>query len=142
MTLDATLLKQSWLLSSRRAPDLVARFYAQLSWKYPSARRMLERLLGADADAAERLAFIAGMLVEHIDDPKGVGIAVAALGGTRKNVEVPTHVATWMQDVLIDTLEAAAGDHWTVEMRAAWIVACGEISARVSALAARRLSSS
>jgi len=79
MVLDASLIKRSWRWSSERAPDLVERFYGELAWKYPSARRALERVLGRNGRATERLAFLSAALIEHIDDRRWVDLMMAML---------------------------------------------------------------
>lgn len=131
MPFDAVVLKESWHLSYRRTPDLVARFYEELSWKYPSARRLLEHVFGAQNDIAVCLSTVAGDLLDHVDDPDAVGAAIAALANAHVSLDIPPHVVAWMEEVLLDTLEDAAGEDWRPEMRATWRCAYEDFVGRV-----------
>ncbi|AKU98011.1 hypothetical protein AKJ09_04675 [Labilithrix luteola] len=132
MPFDAVVLKESWHLSYRRAPDLAARFYEELSWKYPSARRLLDHVFGAQNDIAVCLSTVAGDLLDNVDDPDAFSAAIVALANAHVSLDIPPHVVAWMEEVLLDTLEGAAGDDWTPEMRTTWRNAYEDLASRLA----------
>lgn len=118
MDFDPDILERTWRFA-RRDPNFVPCFLETLGERYPSARRLVERLFrGKDTKAA--LSAFAVKLDAHVREPKWLSSAVAILAAPPDVVASP-HVVDWIGEVLVDTIAASIGPEWRPEWRHAWL---------------------
>ena len=135
MSLDAALLKQSFVLVLERAPDLTARFYDVLFERYPEARPLFSR--NRRGRQEQMLAGALSAVIDHLEDGSWLTEQLAALGAKHVAYGVRPEMYEWVGDALLTSLAAAAGPDWTDELRAQWTEAYGTIVSLMRAGEAR-----
>jgi hemoglobin-like flavoprotein len=125
MSLDAALLKQSFVLVLERAPDLTARFYDVLFDRYPKARPLFSR--NPRGRQEQMLAGALSAVIDHLEDASWLTEQLAALGAKHVAYGVRAEMYDWVGDALLTSLAAAAGPDWNDELRAQWTEAYGAI---------------
>lgn len=129
MDFDPDILERTWRFA-RRDPNFVPCFFETLGDRYPSARRLVERLFrGKDTKSA--LSAFAVKIDAHVREPSWLSSAVAMLAAA-PDVVAPPHVVDWIAEVLVDTIASSIGPEWRPEWREAWLDAFDTIRAHTA----------
>ena len=118
MSLDVTLLRQSFDLVTERMPDLTTRFYEILFERYPQTARMFPAERRARQRGMLKLAIIA--VLDHLEDSKWLVTTLQGLGAGHVRYGVTDEMYEWVGECLLATLSEAAGKDWTPELERAW----------------------
>lgn len=126
MSLDAPVLQASFDLVLERAPDVTARFYAQLFARYPQARALFGR--NTERAQQEMLARALAAVIDRIEDAPWLSATLQAMGAKHVDYGVTEPMYAWVGEALIATLAEVAEDSWTPEVERAWLEAYGYLS--------------
>ena len=125
MSLDVSLLTDSFNLVAERAPDLTRRFYDHLFAKYPQAKSMFHRKPIAQQE--KMLGEALGAVVAHLEDAPWLVSTLGGLGDKHLEYGVTSEMYGWVGDALLTTLREVAGKDWTQSHEQAWGDAYGAI---------------
>jgi len=125
MTLNPTLLRDSFELIMDRRPDLTVRFYEILFVRYPHLQPMFRR---DRASQARMLAGAIAAVLDHLEDAPWLEANLGALGAKHVEYGVTYEMYDQVGDALLATLAEAAGEAWTIEVEEQWIDAYGAIA--------------
>lgn len=119
MSLNVSLLRQSFALVVEREPQLTSRFYEILFARYPQARPLFGRT--SQGKQAEMLQSALVAVMDHLEDGPWLTSTLGALGQKHVGYGVTAEMYDWVGDSLIATLAESAGTAWSPELQAAWI---------------------
>ena len=125
MTLDPTILRESFDLIMDRRPDLTVRFYEILFERYPHLASMFRRDRSAQA---KMLAGAIAAVLDHLEDAPWLEATLGALGAKHVEYGVTYEMYDQVGDALLATLAETAADAWTLEVEEQWIDAYGAIA--------------
>ncbi|HEX4479127.1 MAG TPA: globin domain-containing protein [Polyangiaceae bacterium] len=125
MSLNPTLLRESFALVAEKEPELTMRFYEVLFARYPAARPLFGR--NSSARQAEMLQGALGAVLDHLEDATWLADTLGALGQKHAGYGVTDDMYGWVGESLIATLAEAAGSAWTPELEVAWTAAYAAI---------------
>jgi len=126
MSLNVTLLRESFDLVVERAPDLTHRFYEILWERYPATRAMFPPSRHGQQENMLSQALIAVM--DHLEDAPWLVGTLHGLGARHVNYGVTDEMYAWVGDALLSTLRGVAADDWNDELERAWTDAYGAIA--------------
>ena len=133
MTLDPTILRESFDLIIDRRPDLTVRFYEILFERYPRLQPMFRRDRGAQA---KMLAGAIAAVLDHLEDAPWLEATLGQLGAKHLEYGVTNEMYDQVGDALLATLAEVAAEAWTVEVAMQWTLAYGAIASMMQAGAA------
>ena len=118
MSLNADLLRTSFVTALERNPLFTGRFYGALKERHPEAAHLFK---GTDMDAQHR-AFAAGLntVLMSLENTEQLKRYLGALGRRHVGYGVTPEMYAWAGDALIETLRDSLGDGWTDEHAVAW----------------------
>jgi len=125
MTLDPTILRESFDLIMDRRPDLTVRFYEILFARYPHLAPLFRRDRTAQA---KMLAGAIAAVLDHLEDAPWLEATLGALGAKHVEYGVTYEMYDQVGDALLATLAEAAAEAWTLEVEEQWIDAYGAIA--------------
>ena len=125
MTLNVTLIRESFELVVTRNPDFTDRFYEILFERYPDARSLFGRR--SQRAQSQMLAQALTAVLDHLEDSPWLAETLGALGAKHVEYGVTAEMYDWVGEALIATLAEVAGNDWTREMRLHWRLAYGAI---------------
>ena len=125
MTLDATILRDSFDLIIDRRPDLTLRFYEILFERYPALAPMFRRDRGAQA---KMLAGALAAVLDHLEDAAWLQTTLARLGAKHVEYGVTSAMYDQVGEALLATLAEAAAEDWTPAVERQWMLAFAAIA--------------
>lgn len=125
MTLQTSILRESFSLAVENQPDLIKRFYEVLFENHPELESLFDprrlprqqRLLGESLVA----------VMENLDNPKWLQSNLQALGAKHQDYGVTRPMYAQVGASLVTTLAEAVGDDWSADHDVAWGEAYGAI---------------
>jgi hemoglobin-like flavoprotein len=135
MSLNVTLLRESFEVVITAAPDLTERFYGELFSRFPQLQPLFGRR--SQKAQADMLAQALVAVLEHLEDPRWLTDVLGGLGAKHTGYGVTDEMYGMVGEALLATLEKAAGEAWTPELAAAWGEAFGAIAGLMQAGARR-----
>jgi hemoglobin-like flavoprotein len=139
MTLDPTILRQSFELVIDRRPDLTIRFYEILFERYPVLAPMFRR------DRAAQSKMLAGAIaavLDHLEDAPWLQSTLGSLGAKHVEYGVTDAMYDQVGDALLATLAEVAAESWTPVVAQQWTLAYTAIAGMMQAGAAAAMSAS
>jgi len=133
MTLDATILRDSFDLIIDRRPDLTLRFYEILFERYPALAPMFRRDRGAQA---KMLAGALAAVLDHLEDAPWLQTTLGRLGAKHLEYGVTSAMYDQVGEALLATLAEAAAEAWTPAVERQWMLAFAAISSMMQTGAA------
>jgi hemoglobin-like flavoprotein len=133
MTLNPTLLRDSFDLIIDRRPDLTIRFYEILFERYPHLAPMFRRDRSAQA---KMLAGAIAAVLDHLEDAPWLETTLGQLGAKHVEYGVTNVMYDMVGDALLATLAEIAAEAWTVEVAEQWLLAFSAIATMMKAGAA------
>ena len=133
MTLDPTILRDSFELIMDRRPDLTVRFYEILFERYPQLAPMFRRDRTAQA---KMLAGAIAAVLDHLEDAPWLQATLGQLGAKHVEYGVTNVMYDMVGDALLATLAEVAAEAWTDAVRTQWVAAFGAIAGMMQAGAA------
>lgn len=124
---QVALLESSFEALAPQADPLVARFYARLFELHPEVKPMF-----ADSDLGEqqkKLVSALTLVINNLRDPEALQNALKGLGSKHQAYGAEAAHFDAVAAVMLEVLEAFAGDLWTPPMATAWSDALGAIKA-------------
>jgi len=118
MSLNVTLLRESFDLVVDRAPDLTHRFYEILWERYPVTRDMFPPSRRGQQENMLTQALVA--VIDHLEDAPWLVSTLHGLGARHVNYGVTDEMYLWVGDALLATLREVAADDWSDELEKAW----------------------
>jgi hemoglobin-like flavoprotein len=137
MSLDPTILRQSFEIVIDRRPDLTVRFYEILFEKYPALAPMFRR---DRQGQAKMLAGAITAVLDHLEDAPWLQATLGELGAKHLDYGVTDEMYSMVGDALLATLAEAAAEAWTPIVAEQWTLAYGAIASMMQAGAAQRAS--
>jgi hemoglobin-like flavoprotein len=137
MSLDPTILRQSFEIVIDRRPDLTVRFYEILFEKYPALAPMFRR---DRQGQAKMLAGAITAVLDHLEDAPWLQTTLGELGAKHLDYGVTDEMYGMVGDALLATLAEAAAEAWTPVVAEQWTLAYGAIASMMRAGAAQRAS--
>jgi hemoglobin-like flavoprotein len=131
MTLDPTILRDSFDLVIDRRPDLSIRFYEILFDRYPALEPMFRR--NDRGVQARMLAQAIAAVLDHLEDASWLEATLGALGAKHVAYGVTAAMYDQVGDALLATLAEVAAEAWTAEVEAQWRLAYGAIATMMQA---------
>jgi hemoglobin-like flavoprotein len=139
MTLDPTILRDSFELIIDRRPDLTIRFYEILFERYPALAPLFR---GDRAAQATMLAGAISAVLDHLEDAPWLTTTLGALGAKHIGYGVTLAMYDHVGDALLATLAEVAAEAWTPVVAVQWTLAYGAIAGLMQAGAAAALPAS
>ncbi len=139
MSLNPTLLHESFEIAAEREGALTERFYELLFSRYPQAQALFGRNVPAQQQKMLQDTLLA--VLEHLDDETWLAETLGTLGATHVDYEVEDHMYPWVGECLIAALEETVGERWTPAHAESWAEAYGAITKLVIAGAEKRRAS-
>jgi hemoglobin-like flavoprotein len=137
MSLDPTILRQSFEIVIDRRPDLTMRFYEILFAKYPQLAPMFRR----DREAQSKmLAGAITAVLDHLEDPPWLATTLGNLGAKHLDYGVTEEMYGMVGDALLATLAEAAAEAWTPIVAEQWTLAYTAIASMMQDGATQRAS--
>jgi len=133
MTLDPTILRESFDLIIDRRPDLTVRFYEILFERNPSLEPMFRR---DRKTQAKMLAGAIAAVLDHLEDAPWLEQTLGQLGAKHVEYGVTNAMYEQVGDALLATLAEVAAEAWTPVVRTQWIAAYKAIASMMQAGAA------
>jgi hemoglobin-like flavoprotein len=130
MTLDPTVLRESFDLIIDRRPDLTMRFYEILFERYPQLAPMFRR------DRAAQSKMLAGAIsavLDHLEDAPWLQATLGGLGAKHVEYGVTDLMYDYVGDALLATLAEVAAESWTPVVANQWIKAYTAIASMMQA---------
>src|SRR5690242_10981562 len=119
MTLDPTILRDSFELIIDRRPDLTIRFYEILFERYPVLAPMFRR------DRAAQSKMLAGAIaavLDHLEDAPWLQTTLGQLGAKHVEYGVTLQMYDQVGDALLATLAEVAAETWTPVVANQWLL--------------------
>ncbi|MGE5185915.1 MAG: globin domain-containing protein [Acidobacteriota bacterium] len=135
MSLDPTILRDSFDLIIDRRPDLTARFYEILFERYPQLAPMFRR---DRAVQAKMLAGAIAAVLDHLEDAPWLETTLGELGARHLEYGVTAAMYGLVGDALLATLAEVAAEAWTPAVAAQWTLAYGAITSMMQRGAAAK----
>ncbi len=126
MSLNVSLLRESFDLVVERSPKLTHRFYEILFERYPQTVHMFPSGRRARQEGMLTEALVA--VLDHLEDAPWLTGTLHALGAKHLDYGVTDEMYGWVGDALLRTLAEVCADDWTPETQAAWSAAFGAIA--------------
>ena len=118
MSLNVTLLRQSFELALLRDPDFPRLFYEILFREHPEAQGLFKRnTLNAQRTMLSKTLIAA---VDHIDDEAWLTEHLSPLGAQHVEYGVTPVMYDWMETALRASLAEVCDEQWTAEHDQAW----------------------
>lgn len=136
MTLDPTILRESFELIMDRRPDLTIRFYEILFERYPALAPMFRRDRTAQA---RMLAGAIAAVLDHLEDAPWLATTLGGLGEKHLEYGVTDRMYDQVGDALLATLAEVAAEAWTPVVAEQWTLAYGAITGLMRAGADRAI---
>lgn len=136
MSLNPTILRDSFELVVDRRPDLTIRFYEILFERNPALAPMFR---GDRSAQAKMLAGAIAAVLDHLDDASWLTTTLGELGARHVDYAVTTAMYDQVGDALLATLAEVAAEAWTAEVAEQWTLAYGAIAGLMQAGAAARV---
>jgi len=136
MSLNPTILRDSFELVVDRRPDLTIRFYEILFERNPALAPMFR---GDRSAQAKMLAGAIAAVLDHLDDASWLTTTLGELGARHIDYGVTTAMYDQVGDALLATLAEVAAEAWTAEVAEQWTLAYGAIAGLMQAGAAARV---
>lgn len=133
MSLNPTILRESFDLIIDRRPDLTVRFYEILFERYPHLAPMFRRDRAAQA---KMLAGAIAAVLDHLEDAPWLETTLGQLGAKHVEYGVTNAMYDMVGDALIATLAEVAAEAWTAEVAEQWLLAFSAIATMMKAGAA------
>lgn len=133
MTIDPTILRDSFELIIDRRPDLTLRFYEILFARHPALAPLFRRDRGAQA---RMLAGAIAAVLDHLEDAPWLERTLGRLGAQHLEYGVTTAMYDQVGEALLATLAEVAAEAWTPEVARQWALAYGAIASLMQAGAA------
>ena len=131
MSLNVSLLRESFALVIERQPRLTTRFYEILFDRHPEVRPLFGRTSGDAQAKMLQEALVAVM--DHLEDASWLEQTLGALGRKHIDYGVTDEMYDWVGSSLLAALAEAAGDHWNDELAEAWAEAYGAVAGLMKA---------
>jgi hemoglobin-like flavoprotein len=131
MSLDVTVLRESFALVVERAPDVTARFYDVLFARYPQARSLFGRNMRNKQEEMLTRALVA--VIEHLEDPTWLSETLRALGAKHVAYGVTDEMYPWVGESLLAALATVLDREWTPRVEAEWTAAYAAIAGAMMA---------
>lgn len=126
MSLDVTLLRESFELVTERQPQLTTRFYEILFARYPQVKPLFGK--NANEQQAQMLQSALVAVLDHLEDATWLGQTLSAMGKRHVDYGVTDEMYAWVGESLLAAIAEAAGPDWSPELKAAWSDAYGAIA--------------
>jgi hemoglobin-like flavoprotein len=126
MTLDTSLLRDSFDMLVERQPRLTPRFYELLFARYPQAKPLFGA--GASARQQEMLQSALVAVLDHLEDASWLEQTLGAMGAKHLDYGVTDEMYEWVGESLLATLAEVAGSDWNAELARAWSAAYAAIA--------------
>lgn len=136
MTLDPTILRDSFELIIDRRPDLTLRFYEILFARHPTLEAMFRRDRGAQA---RMLAGAIAAVLDHLEDAPWLEATLGRLGARHLEYGVTAEMYDQVGQALLATLAEVAAESWTPAVARQWTLAYGAIASLMQTGAAAAL---
>jgi hemoglobin-like flavoprotein len=127
MSLDASLLRQSFDRIVDRQPDVVRRFYEMLFMRYPQVIPLFSRSDRARQDQMLTQALVA--LLDHLEETSWLEATLPALGAKHAGYGVTEVMYGWVGECLLATFAEVLGRGWTPELAVGWLEAYVAVAA-------------
>jgi hemoglobin-like flavoprotein len=126
ITTDKLLIEANLAVVAERAPDVVARFYANLFAGHPE----LQSLFGRRSQVAQEKMLLEAIVavVEHMDDATWLTTVLRPLGATHVGYGVSDAMYPIVASTLLATLAEISAETWTSELAGAWGRALGAVA--------------
>jgi hemoglobin-like flavoprotein len=131
MTLDPTILRESFDLIIDRRPDLTIRFYEILFERYPALAPMFSR--NRRDVQAKMLAGAIAAVLDHLEDAPWLQTTLGGLGAKHVEYGVTGRMYDQVGDALLATLAEVAGAEWTTAVANQWTLAYTAIATMMQA---------
>jgi hemoglobin-like flavoprotein len=135
MSLNPSILRDSFDLIIDRRPDLTLRFYEILFVLHPELEPMFRRDRNVQA---KMLASAIAAVLDHLEDASWLETTLGELGARHTSWGVTNAMYDHVGEALLATLAEVAGEAWTAEVARQWVLAYGAIASMMQAGAARR----
>lgn len=136
MSLNPTILRDSFELVVDRRPDLTIRFYEILFERNPALAPMFR---GDRSAQAKMLAGAIAAVLDHLDDASWLTTTLGDLGARHVGYGVTNEMYDQVGDSLLATLAEVAAEAWTAEVAEQWALAYGAIAGLMQAGAAAKI---
>lgn len=136
MSLNPTILRDSFELVVDRRPDLTIRFYEILFERNPALAPMFR---GDRSAQAKMLAGAIAAVLDHLDDASWLTTTLGELGARHVGYGVTNEMYDQVGDALLATLAEVAAEAWTAEVAEQWTLAYGAIAGLMQAGAAAKI---
>ena len=136
MSLDVTLLQDSFALVAAKETDLAARFYEILFERYPQTRPMFRR---RTEEQAKMLTSALAAVVAHVEDTDWLVATLKPMGAKHVSYGVTNEMYDWVGECLIAALDEVCGSDFTPAVKATWVAAFGAIASLMQAGAAEAI---
>lgn len=136
MSLNPTILRDSFELVVDRRPDLTIRFYEILFERNPALAPMFR---GDRSAQAKMLAGAIAAVLDHLDDASWLTTTLGDLGARHVGYGVTNEMYDQVGDALLATLAEVAAEAWTAEVAEQWTLAYGAIAGLMQAGAAAKI---
>jgi hemoglobin-like flavoprotein len=131
MSLNVSLLRDSFELVVERQPALTTRFYEILFERYPQVKPLFGR--NTSAHQAQMLTSALVAVLEHLEDAPWLTETLGAMGKKHVDYGVTGEMYSYVGASLLAALAEAVGKQWTPETEAAWVAAYGAIAGLMQA---------
>ncbi|MFO0739183.1 MAG: globin domain-containing protein [Labilithrix sp.] len=133
MSLDPTLLQESFALVAAKELDLASRFYEILFERYPQTRPMFRR---RPEEQAKMLTAALAAVVAHVEDTAWLVATLPPMGAKHVSYGVTNEMYDWVGECLIAALEDVCGKDFTPAVKATWFAAFGAVASLMQSGAA------
>ena len=131
MSLNVTVLRESFDVVITAAPDLTERFSGELFSRFPHLQPLFGRR--SQKAQADMLAQALVAVLEHLEDPRWLTDVLGGLGQKHAGYGVTDEMYGMVGEALLATLAKAAGEAWTPALAGAWTEAYGAIAGLMQA---------
>jgi hemoglobin-like flavoprotein len=121
MSLNVSVLRQSFDLVVEREPHLTKRFYEIFFERYPEVKPMFRR--NAPEQQQKMLTETLVAVLDHLEDAQWLQTNLAALGRKHVDYGVEEHMYPWVGESLISAMSEVAGDEWNDQIADSWAAA-------------------
>jgi hemoglobin-like flavoprotein len=131
MSLNVSLLRDSFSLVVERQPQLTARFYEILFARYPQVKP----LFGRNAPELQQQMLTSALVavLDKLEDAGWLDQTLRAMGKKHVDYGVTDEMYGWVGASLLSAIAEAAGSDWSPELEQAWSDAYGAIAGLMQA---------
>jgi hemoglobin-like flavoprotein len=126
MSLNVTLLRDSFGMVVEREPEIMHRFYEHLFARHPEVRSMFGR--NSQSQQEKMLAQALAAVLDHLEDAAWLSKTLGEMGSKHVGYGVKDEMYGWVGDALLVTLAEVAGKEWSAELHVAWADAFNAIA--------------